>query len=317
MRFYCRRLEAIFVHVLLRASLLQSQQARQGGRRAALASVVCSPVASPFLRSHEKRFVIHDAPTDSNLLGYLEFDRRKKVVALVRACEPTYDKAPLEEAGIRVTEMPFQDGSPPPEHKNFATHFGSSASGNVAFDNHSTLQWKYNRVWLSTRSLGGAHASQFRLLVSTLAPRQQRIQRMRHESTAAFGGQRNRSPKREKEELKRRTKEKKEADRIAAQNMQQDGSLLVPSIQQRRGNGGTVAGAGARPLRAPSPPPLLAAIDDDLLEKAAEDYASFQRRGSAGGTESFASKRSSSASQAASTVAAQETPLSPGSRSML
>jgi protein tyrosine phosphatase type 4A len=37
------------------------------------------------------------------------------VVAIVRACEPTYDKAPLAEAGIRVLEMPFQDGSPPPD----------------------------------------------------------------------------------------------------------------------------------------------------------------------------------------------------------
>jgi protein tyrosine phosphatase type 4A len=61
------------------------------------------------------RFVIHDAPTDGNLSGYLDFDKKKKVVALVRACEPTYDKTPLENAGIRVTELPFQDGSPPPD----------------------------------------------------------------------------------------------------------------------------------------------------------------------------------------------------------
>ncbi len=120
---------------------------------------------------------------------------------------------------------------------------------------------------------------------------------------------------REKEELKRRAKEKEEADRIAAQKMQQDGSLPIPSIQQRRGSGGSGA-AGARPHRAPSPPPLLAAVDADLLEEAAEDYASFQRRGSAGPESSFTSKRSSNTSQTAAATG-QETPLSPGSRSTL
>jgi len=76
-----------------------------------------APINKPaVVEQGNMRFVIHDAPTDSNLPGYLDFDKRKKVVALVRACEPTYDKAPLEAAGVRVYEMPFQDGSPPPDH---------------------------------------------------------------------------------------------------------------------------------------------------------------------------------------------------------
>lgn len=62
------------------------------------------------------RFLIHDAPTDSNLGSYLEYMKKKKVVALVRACEPTYDKTPLLNAGIAVHELPFADGSPPPDH---------------------------------------------------------------------------------------------------------------------------------------------------------------------------------------------------------
>lgn len=61
------------------------------------------------------RFCVHDAPTDSNLPSYVEYLQRKRVVALVRACEPTYSSAPLVAAGIRVVELPFQDGSPPPD----------------------------------------------------------------------------------------------------------------------------------------------------------------------------------------------------------
>lgn len=61
------------------------------------------------------RFCVHDAPTDSNLPSYVDFLLRKRVVALVRACEPTYESGPLQAAGIRVIELPFQDGSPPPD----------------------------------------------------------------------------------------------------------------------------------------------------------------------------------------------------------
>ena len=61
------------------------------------------------------RFCVHDAPTDSNLPSYVDFLTRKRTIALVRACEPTYDKTPLLSAGIRVVELPFQDGSPPPD----------------------------------------------------------------------------------------------------------------------------------------------------------------------------------------------------------
>jgi protein tyrosine phosphatase type 4A len=59
--------------------------------------------------------VLLQAPTDSNLSSYLDYMKRKKVVTLVRACEPTYDKAPLEAAGIKVIELAFTDGLAPPE----------------------------------------------------------------------------------------------------------------------------------------------------------------------------------------------------------
>ena len=62
------------------------------------------------------RFLIMDAPTDSNLPAYVDILKRKHAVALVRACEPTYKSAPVTLAGIRVLDLPFDDGDPPPEH---------------------------------------------------------------------------------------------------------------------------------------------------------------------------------------------------------
>ena len=62
------------------------------------------------------RFLIMDAPTDSNLPAYVDILKKKHAVALVRACEPTYKSAPVVQAGIRVLDLPFDDGDPPPEH---------------------------------------------------------------------------------------------------------------------------------------------------------------------------------------------------------
>ena len=56
------------------------------------------------------RFLIMDAPTDANLPAYIDILRRKHTVALVRACEPTYKSEPVKQAGIRVMDLPFDDG---------------------------------------------------------------------------------------------------------------------------------------------------------------------------------------------------------------
>jgi len=61
------------------------------------------------------RFLIMDAPTDQNVNSYIEEYKKHNVSVVVRACEPTYSAAPLEKAGIRVMELPFPDGDPPPE----------------------------------------------------------------------------------------------------------------------------------------------------------------------------------------------------------
>lgn len=69
----------------------------------------------PTLIEHDSyRFLIMDAPTDSNLLAYIEQLKRFDVGTVVRACEPTYSSVPLKQASIDVMELPFPDGAPPP-----------------------------------------------------------------------------------------------------------------------------------------------------------------------------------------------------------
>lgn len=61
------------------------------------------------------QFLVMDAPTDSNLDSYIEVMQKRRVSAVVRACQPTYSTAPLDKCGIKVFEVPFADGDPPPE----------------------------------------------------------------------------------------------------------------------------------------------------------------------------------------------------------
>ena len=61
------------------------------------------------------RFLIMDAPTDSNLPAYIEKLRKHRVGTVVRACEPTYSTMPLKKAKIDVLELAFPDGESPPE----------------------------------------------------------------------------------------------------------------------------------------------------------------------------------------------------------
>lgn len=56
------------------------------------------------------RFLIMDAPTENNLYAYIDVLKKKQVVAVVRACEPTYQTEALTRAGIKVVEAPFADG---------------------------------------------------------------------------------------------------------------------------------------------------------------------------------------------------------------
>lgn len=68
--------------------------------------------------NHQKttlKFLIMDAPRNSNLHLYIkEFDKQH-VTDVVRVCEPTYNKSGLVTAGIQLHEMPYSDGHSPPQ----------------------------------------------------------------------------------------------------------------------------------------------------------------------------------------------------------
>ncbi|KAI8611750.1 protein-tyrosine phosphatase-like protein [Chytriomyces sp. MP71] len=60
------------------------------------------------------RFVVFDAPSESNLATYLDELKTRNVSCIVRVCEPTYDKTIPEKQGIKVYDWAFADGTCPP-----------------------------------------------------------------------------------------------------------------------------------------------------------------------------------------------------------
>lgn len=62
------------------------------------------------------KFLIMDAPSQSNLYLYLKEMERVGVNHVVRICEPTYPKEIVESAGIKVHDWVFPDGESPPSH---------------------------------------------------------------------------------------------------------------------------------------------------------------------------------------------------------
>lgn len=61
------------------------------------------------------KFVITEAPKDSNLHVFIKLFKKHNVTSLVRISEPRYRKESIEEAGISLHEMVFDDGASPPE----------------------------------------------------------------------------------------------------------------------------------------------------------------------------------------------------------
>jgi len=59
------------------------------------------------------KFIIFDAPTESNLDLYLKEMKKQNVSHLARACDPSYPIEALTEAGIKVHELSFPDGGFP------------------------------------------------------------------------------------------------------------------------------------------------------------------------------------------------------------
>ncbi|TKS88608.1 Protein tyrosine phosphatase type IVA 2 [Collichthys lucidus] len=60
------------------------------------------------------RFLITHNPTNATLNKFTEELKKFHVNTLVRVCDATYDKAPVEKEGIQVVDWPFDDGAPPP-----------------------------------------------------------------------------------------------------------------------------------------------------------------------------------------------------------
>lgn len=60
------------------------------------------------------RFLIMDAPKESNLHLYLRECKKYNVVHIVRISEPSYSKEEVESAGITLHEMNYPDGTSPP-----------------------------------------------------------------------------------------------------------------------------------------------------------------------------------------------------------
>jgi protein tyrosine phosphatase type 4A len=54
-------------------------------------------------------------PTDANVEAYIQEFKKYNVKHLVRACESSYSTARVEAAGVRVHDLAFPDGSPPPD----------------------------------------------------------------------------------------------------------------------------------------------------------------------------------------------------------
>lgn len=61
------------------------------------------------------KFLIMDAPRQSNLHLYIKEMRKHGVTDVVRVCEPTYQGAELQTAGITLHEMEYADGHSPPK----------------------------------------------------------------------------------------------------------------------------------------------------------------------------------------------------------
>lgn len=84
--------------------------------RPSLAAGMRLPNPPTFVEWHGLRFLIMDAPSESNLDLYLKELKRYNVTDLVRVCDPTYSRETVERQGIRLHELLFPDGDGPPDN---------------------------------------------------------------------------------------------------------------------------------------------------------------------------------------------------------
>jgi protein tyrosine phosphatase type IVA len=67
------------------------------------------------IEAQKMKFLIMDAPRQGNLHVYIKEMSKYGVAAVVRVCEPTYQGAELQTAGISLHEMEYPDGHSPPK----------------------------------------------------------------------------------------------------------------------------------------------------------------------------------------------------------
>lgn len=82
-----------------------------GSTTGAVTTTISNPT---IIENGNWRFLIMDSPTDQNINAYIKMLHKKNVVAVVRACDPSYDEEKLKSSGINVMNSPFSDGDPPP-----------------------------------------------------------------------------------------------------------------------------------------------------------------------------------------------------------
>lgn len=87
------------------------------GRSPGASSKVSLLSSKPTLVVHgPMRFLIMDAPRQSNLHLYIKECKKHNVSDIVRVCEPTYTgESDLRNAGITLHEMAYDDGTSPPK----------------------------------------------------------------------------------------------------------------------------------------------------------------------------------------------------------
>jgi protein tyrosine phosphatase type 4A len=61
------------------------------------------------------KFLIMDAPRQSNLHLYIKEMKKNAVTDIVRVCEPTYTAGELVNAGMCLHELAYEDGHAPPK----------------------------------------------------------------------------------------------------------------------------------------------------------------------------------------------------------
>jgi protein tyrosine phosphatase type 4A len=78
---------------------------------AAMTSIGTKPT---LIEVPKMKFLIMDAPRQSNLHLYIKEMRKHGVTEVTRVCEPTYQGAELQTAGINLNDMEYPDGHSPP-----------------------------------------------------------------------------------------------------------------------------------------------------------------------------------------------------------